>query len=273
MGAWTLTQTFDFDGRSVRHDRWGEGPAVVLVHGTPWSSFNMRHLMRRLARDHTVYAFDLLGYGQSDKGPGDVSLGVQNRLLVRLLAHWGLQCPVVIGHDFGGATVLRSHLLHPQPYARIVLIDPVALAPWGSPFFQHVQAHEAAFAGVPAYIHEAIVRAYVQTAAHRPLDEQTLQGILAPWSGVDGQAAFYRQIAQADERFTDEVQPRYGSIDTPVLILWGRQDGWIPLARGEALHAMIPGSELRVIDDAGHLVIEEQPDALVREIRAFIGRD
>jgi pimeloyl-ACP methyl ester carboxylesterase len=54
------------------------------------------------------------------------------------------------------------------------------------------------------------------------------------------------------------------------LILWGREDAWIPVARGEALRDMIPGSSLYVIADAGHLVIEEQPDQLIKKIRSFI---
>lgn len=53
------------------------------------------------------------------------------------------------------------------------------------------------------------------------------------------------------------------------MILWGREDTWIPLERGEVLHTMIPGSLLHVIPDAGHLVIEEQPDRLIEKIRPF----
>ena len=96
--------------------------------------------------------------------------------------------------------------------------------------------------------------------------------MVAPWTQGQGagKAAFYRQIAQADCRYTDEVQPLYARMDRPVLILWGREDTWIPLQQGEALHTMIPGSMLRVIEDAGHLVIEEQPQLLMEAIRPFL---
>jgi pimeloyl-ACP methyl ester carboxylesterase len=270
MLDWSLSKTYTFDGRTVRYEVWGGGPPVVVVHGTPWSSFNLRHLIRALAQDHTVYAYDLLGYGQSDKTPGDVSLGIQNQVLDRLLDHWQLDRPIAIGHDFGGATVLRTHLLNARDFHKIVLIDPVAVSPWGSPFFQHVKQHEAAFAGASDYIHAAIVRAYVQTAAFQPLDDVVLDRIVAPWTQKDGKAAFYRQIAQADVAYTDAVQPLYSQISRPVLLLWGREDSWIPLEKGEALHNTIPGSTLRVIPDAGHLVIEENPAALMREIWWFL---
>ena len=269
MAEWKLPESFVFDGRSVRYGVIGNGPSVVLVHGTPWSSFNLRHLIEALSKDFTVYYYDFVGYGQSDKSSGDVSLGIQNHLLDRLIDHWGIENPYILGHDFGGTTVLRTHLINGRDFRKIVLIDPVAISPWGSPFFQHVNAHEAAFAGVPGYIHEAIVRAYVKTAAFKPIVDETLDMIVRPWTEPDGKAAFYRQIAQASSSFTDEIQPLYGKISKPVLILWGRKDTWIPLEKGEALHKMIPGSIFHVISDAGHLVIEEQPDRLNEKIRPF----
>lgn len=269
MNDWNLSCSYDFKGREVRYGTMGNGPPMVFVHGTPWSSFNLRHLIRYFSRKYTVYFFDLMGYGQSSKAEGDVSLAVQNKILDDLLAHWGLDNPIIVGHDFGGATVLRTHLLNNRAFEKIVLIDPVAVSPWGSPFFQHVNSHEAAFAGLPEYIHEAIVRAYVQTAAHRAIDEVTLNGIVSPWLGEEGKSAFYRQIAQADSKYTDEAQLLYHKITTPTLILWGREDSWIPLHRGKELQKMIPDSLLRIIDDAGHLVIEEKPDELAKEILAF----
>jgi len=97
-----------------------------------------------------------------------------------------------------------------------------------------------------------------------------INGIVHPWTGPDGKAAFYRQIAQADSGYTDEVQPLYTQISCPVLILWGREDAWIPVERGKTLHDMIPGSLFHVIQDAGHLVIEEQPVRLAEKILPFL---
>lgn len=270
MTDWQLTGSYDCQGRTVRYGQMGQGPAMVFVHGTPWSSFNLRHLIREFSKDYTVYYFDLLGYGQSSKADGDVSLGIQNEVLAQLLEHWQLENPIALGHDFGGATVLRTHLLNQCHFKAMILIDPVAISPWGSPFFSHVNAHEAAFAGVPDYIHEAILRAYVKTAAYQPLNEETLNGILSPWTGDAGKAAFYRQMAQASSTYTEEVEPLYQTIAVPVLILWGKEDTWIPLQRGKKLNSMISTSQFRVIEDAGHLVIEEKPDKLLHEIQLFL---
>lgn len=270
MSNWHLPETFTFEGKQVRYGIVGEGPPLIIVHGTPWSSFNMRHLINALSKDFKVHYYDLVGYGQSDKLSGDVSLGIQNQILDRLISHWGLENPPIIGHDFGGTTVLRTHILNSRCFEKIILIDPVALSPWGSPFFKHVNRHEDAFAGVPDYIHEAIVRAYINTAAFKPIDEDTMEKTIYPWTGSDGKPAFYRQIAQADSAFTDEIQPLYPQISQPVMILWGKEDTWIPKDQGVTLHDMIPGAEFHLIPDAGHLVIEEHPELLVDKILPFL---
>lgn len=119
MNEWQLGQSFLFSGRKVHYDIQGEGPTVVVVHGTPWSSYNLRHIICRLSNKFTVYYFDLLGYGQSDKSGADVSLGIQNNLLEALICHWQLEKPYIIGHDFGGSTVLRNHILNQRDYEKL----------------------------------------------------------------------------------------------------------------------------------------------------------
>ncbi|MCV2403015.1 alpha/beta hydrolase [Marinomonas sp. C2222] len=270
MGIWSLAHTFEFEGRAVKYGVAGEGEPLVLVHGTPWSSFNLRHLIKGLSQHYKVYYFDLLGYGESDQSEGDVSLGIQNRLLDALIEHWSLESPYIVGHDFGGTTVLRNHLLDQRSYRKMVVIDPVALSPWGSPFFKHVEKHEEAFAGVPEYIHAAIVEAYVKTAAYQVLDSETMDGILKPWITEQGKPAFYRQIAQADSKFTDEFQDKLSTITTPVLILWGEEDQWIPSEQAHVLSSKIEGSKVVTIPNAGHLIIEEKPTELVAEILDFL---
>jgi pimeloyl-ACP methyl ester carboxylesterase len=270
MGDWVLENRFDFEGRDVRWGVMGQGKAIVIVHGTPWSSFNLRHLIFGLSKEYKVYYLDLLGYGQSDKSDNDVSLGIQNKVLAKLIDFWKLDKPLVIGHDFGGTTVLRTHLLNNKQYEKLVVIDPVAISPWGSPFFNHVNKHEEAFSGMPDYIHEAIVETYIKTAAHNNLNQETIKGIVEPWKGEKGKAAFYRQIAQADSKYTDEIQDKYSTIKIPTLILWGEDDKWIPLENGKKLNKLIPNSQLKTISNSGHLVIEEKYQDLLTEIRKFI---
>jgi len=109
-------------------------------------------------------------------------------------------------------------------------------------------------------LHEALVRAYIGGAAHRRLRPESLDLLVAPWLGREGQAAFYRQIAQADQRYTDE--PRYAEIDLPVLVAWGVEDTWIPVDRAHRLAEQIPGAELHLVPEAGHLIQLDAPKQL-----------
>jgi pimeloyl-ACP methyl ester carboxylesterase len=262
-----LTETFTFRGDQVRWGAVGEGDPLVLLHGTPFSSAVWRRIAPHLARRRRVHAFDLLGYGASDKHAGqDVSLGVQNELFAALLDHWGLERPDVVAHDFGGATALRTHLLDGRDYRTLTLIDPVALNPWGSQLIRAAGDHVDAYAALPPYVHEAVLRAYLGGGTHRTLDETETRRYLDPWLGEVGQPAFYRQVAQMDDRYTAVIQDRLGELRCPVTILWGAQDGWIPVAQAHELAARIPGAALRIVDDAGHLLQEDSPETVVATV-------
>jgi pimeloyl-ACP methyl ester carboxylesterase len=96
-----------------------------------------------------------------------------------------------------------------------------------------------------------------------------LNALVEPWLG-EGQAAFYRQIAQADERFTDEVEMLYGHIRVPALIVWGTDDQWLPTDHGQRLAEAIPNSKLQLVRGAGHLVQEDRPAELTNVIHRWL---
>ena len=268
-----LPNTAIIEGNAVRWGKSGSGPALVAIHGTPFSSQVWRRIVPHITDHRTVYYFDLVGYGLSEMRVGqDVSLGVQNKVLAALFVEWGLQRPDVLAHDFGGATALRAWYLNGLRYGSLTIFDAVALAPWGSPFVQHVRKHELAFAGMPDYMHRALLRAYLQSAAHHPMSEQALTLYSAPWLGLVGQPAFYRQIAQMDQVFTDEVEGLYDRLDCPVTVLWGQNDDWIPREKGIALASLISEHECSLLPDAGHLVQEDCPEAVVAAVLKTIDR-
>ncbi|WP_308257582.1 alpha/beta fold hydrolase [Pseudonocardia lacus] len=267
-----LDREFAWKGDRIRWTRYGAGPPVVLCHGTPWSSALWRPTADALAERFTVHLWDMRGFGASTMAADqDVSLGEQGQLFAELVRHWQLpEPPRVVAHDIGGAVALRAHLLHGLEYRSLALVDVVALAPWGSEFFRLVHDESDVFTRLPAPLHEALVRAYITGAAHRPLPPAAHDVLTAPWLGPTGQPAFYRQIAQADQRHTDAVEPLYPSISLPVLVVWGTEDQWIPVDRAHKLSRLIPGATLRLVPGAGHLIQLDAPDALLAILREWL---
>ncbi|WNZ09700.1 alpha/beta hydrolase [Streptomyces sp. 11x1] len=276
MSEVLLSESFRSASGAVRWGTAGEAgqEPVVLCHGTPFSSYVWRGIAQTLADTgrYQVFVWDMPGYGESDMHTGqDVSLAAQGRVLADLLKWWGLGEPLVVAHDFGGAVALRAHLLHGARYRALALVDPVALAPWGSPSFRLLGRHADVFEQLPPALHRALVREYVSSASGPGLHPAVLDRLVQPWLGEHGQPAFYRQIAQADQAHTDEIQDRYGEIGLPALVCWGEDDRWIPLAKGRELADRIPGARFVPIAGAGHLVQEDAPAELAGALLAFLG--
>ena len=222
-----------------------------------------------LAERYTVYWYDMPGFGRSMvTGDQPTGLDVQGEVFAGMVAHWGLDAPAVWAHDFGGAVTLRARILHGSKIGPHLLMNVVAMRPWGSEFFTHVGRHIDAFLGLPPHIHAAVVEAYIRGALVGDLTDTTIATLSKPWLSESGKAAFYAQFSQADERFTAEVEPAFGTLTGPVHVLWGADDPWIPLARGHTLAEVI-GCGFETMDGLGHLAQLENPERSVTRALAF----
>jgi pimeloyl-ACP methyl ester carboxylesterase len=272
-GIVDLTEHFEWQGRQIAWGRAGDGPVVVFCHGTPWSSVLWRPIADALTARYTVYLWDMPGYGRSSKHPDHpVDFGVQADAFNALLRHWEVARPHVIAHDFGGAVSLRTHLVGGAEYASLMLIDVVAIPPSGSPFFKFVQDNPGLLDQLPGYVHRAIVRAYISNASSAALRHDDLDGLVNPWTGDQGQPAFYRQIVDYDERFLRENEELLAKVAVPVHIVWGEQDAWIPVERAERLHTLIPHSTLCTVPGSNHLIQFDAPERLMYEVTTWLDR-
>jgi pimeloyl-ACP methyl ester carboxylesterase len=267
---WELNQSVKTSAGAVAAGRAGNGPDLILAHGWPWSSFSWHRIIPELARNFRTHWYDMPGYGRSNKSERQrTSLDVQGQVFAEVLDHWKLKRPLVVAHDFGGATTLRAHLLHECEFERYVLMNVVAMRPWGSEFFDHVGRHVDAFLGLPPHIHRAVVEAYIQGAIVNEIDPRDFEKLVEPWISEDGRSSFYRQFAQADEKYTADVEPLFGDIRCSTKIIWGKNDPWIPLERGKALHALIPHAHFETLDGVGHLPQLEAPNLVLKQVVGF----
>jgi pimeloyl-ACP methyl ester carboxylesterase len=271
---WRLERRVRLLGGTVAYDVFGEGPPVVLVHGTPSRSYLWRDVVRVLAERHAVYVYDLLGFGDSERRKGQaVSIAAQASLFGELIEAWGLEEPAVAGHDIGGGIALRAHLLEGAHFSRIALLDAVVLTPWGTPALRHVKAHTDAYRTMPTRVFEAYVAARLKEATYRPMNEDAFSVYLSQWRDPEGQEAYISKDEQLDERDTAEVEPLLGSIKVPVLVLWGEQDAWLEPAQGDRLRDKFPDSSLKKIAGAGHFVMEDAPEEVARALVSFFAVD
>jgi pimeloyl-ACP methyl ester carboxylesterase len=257
---WNLRRRITLSGTEVAYDVLGFGPPLVLVHGTPTNSSIWRNVALRLADRFSVYTYDLPGFGQSERREGlGVSISNQAHVLAELVEALDLEAPSIAGHDIGGATVLRAHLLEGVSFGCIALIDSVALRPWITTTTRHVKAHLDVYETMPTETFEAIVASHLRTATYHQMDEPTIERYLDQWKGESGQKLYLQKDDQLDEVDTADFEPLLPSISVPVRIVWGENDVWLPPVMAGRLHELIPTSDLILLPETGHFAMEDTP--------------
>jgi pimeloyl-ACP methyl ester carboxylesterase len=251
----------------------GAGPPVVLVHGTPSRALIWRQVVPALAKRHRVYVFDMLGFGESERHvEQDVSLVAHAEVLAELLGQWELAQPALVGHDIGGAVVLRAHLVEGAAASRIALIDSVVLAPWITDRTRAMQRH----------VHRLMTRApdeqlaeaideHLRSATATRIEDAVFGELFGQWQGELGQKLYLRNLACFDESHTREFESRLADIDVPVLVLWGEHDAWLDIEVSTRIVASIPTAQRIVVPGAGHFSMEDDPDRIGEELAAFLG--
>jgi len=235
----------------------GDGPAVVLLHGFPVSSFVWRDLGRLLSSRFRVIVPDLLGTGDSEK-PDGVPLGLiaQAGYVRELLDALGVRRCAVIGLSVGGG-VAQLLAMDGTGVDAMVLISSAAFDAWPSRLTRDIQRTPPE-QRVETSVHSGI-RAALRTGMAYPdriTSDQILE-YLRPWSGPDDVAAFFRFADAMDGSGLSGREDDLGMLEIPVLIFWGEEDELYPAAIAERLNAAIPTSTLGLLPGCGHLLVED----------------
>lgn len=270
-----LNQPVIIGGRRIAAGCHGEGIPVVLLHGTPAHSIIWRNVVPTLVdAGLKVHVFDWLGFGASEFPRNqDTSVAAQRVLLEQLLNHWGLERTHMIAHDIGGAVALRLAIEAPQRLLSLTIADIVSYDSWPSPSWRTIREHYSEHAVMDAEEHRKLMIRQLRMAVFNKaiMQGELLEAYLAPITGLIGQQAFFKnQVAHYDSRYTDDFAQRLPQLNLPVQILWGEQDEWQPSSYAHRLHNDIPGSTLQLIDNAGHFLMEDQPQVFAEKASAFI---
>ncbi|MCW2287857.1 pimeloyl-ACP methyl ester carboxylesterase [Leucobacter luti] len=270
MSDWQLSQAWDTGDGVVRWDAFGSGPPLVLLHGTPFSSYIWRDIAPVLAKNHRVYVWDMLGFGASEAHSEDLSLTRQAHIFADLLHLWNLKNPKVIAHDVGGVVALQVAVLGRVSFESLTLINAASVPGWGSAgFFQAVHQHPEAFELLPAWALDTLIEAKLRSGSHGGLRPRALDRYMTQWKRQHGRSAFIRQYAQGGEEHSASFQDGLAHLDFPLRVIWGAEDEWMNLDYARKLVQSLPAhTELSIIAGAGHAVPEDQPGALLAVLGA-----
>jgi pimeloyl-ACP methyl ester carboxylesterase len=261
---------FRTSGGELSYIDAGEGPAVVLLHGFPSSSYLWRREIPMLAGRMRVIAPDLLGYGESDKPPGaPLSLAAHAGYIGELLSGLGVGSAALVGHDIGGGV---AQLLATSGLATtLVLVDPVAFGDWPTAGMRTVQATPRG--RETKEMAERIVRlAFEVGMEHRAfLSPAELDIYVAPW--IADPPALFRAARAMDGRGLDGVVANLAGHGMPVFVLWGEEDAFNPPSLAERLLEALPGATVALLPGCGHFVTEDAPTTTAPLIYEFLRRN
>lgn len=256
----------------LHHTDTGSGPLVVFVHGTPSSSFEFRHAIADLSRDHRCLAVDHLGFGQSPKPvDGDYRLVAHQERFAAFLEQQQVRDAVFVLHDFGAAIALPALWARPERCRGIVLAN-TFLWPASGPMRWLLSFYGTS-------VGRWIYRVFNVSAgmllpygwgSRKPLTPELL-------------ADYQRPLGTAADRYStaalpgELVGPTLAALSKrveqvgrwPVRAVWGLADRLVGASELARWESALPGLVVDRLDDVGHFVAEEAPEALGSAVRAL----
>src|SRR3989304_1931939 len=240
-------QSITLGGHQTHYIERGEGRPVILIHGFFYDTYMWHHNIETLATQFKVYAIDLWGFGYSPREPLDYGYSLYSQQLLEFMDALRIQKASLIGQSIGGGAIVKFATSHRDRIDRAILV-----APAGMPNPLPLMARIANF----------------------PLVGEVMYGL---------QSDFMRKLAlrgtseamltMLRKRFFDTLLGDVQSLrdsDLPTLIVWGQEDQSVPVERGQTMHAILRGSRLHIIPDAGHCPHDEQSESFNQLALAYL---
>ena len=257
-----------------------ERPVALVIHGGPGSDHSgFKPALSPLSGHMQLVYFDHRGQGRSARGdPALYTLDENVEDMEALRRHLGLGPVVSIGTSYGGMVAMAHAARYPEAVSHLVLIVTAAhggfipraqaiLAERGTPEQQRVckDLWDGGFRSVADVQHYYDVMGPLYARRHDAAAAATVRGRAEPspepLNRAFGPAGFLR---------TFDLRPELARIDAPTLILAGRHDWICPPEFSEEIHALIPGSDLRIFEDSSHSIRVDEPVALLDAITRFV---
>lgn len=258
----------------------GDRPVLLLVHGLAGTSSTWTDLIGRIGPEVDVVAPDLFGHGASDKPRQDYSLGAHANAIRDLMVVLGLARATVVGHSLGGGIAMQFAYQHPERCERLVLVSSGGLGAEVSLALRLLSVPGAEYllpVIAPGFVRDAgnaVGRQLARLGLRWPAVEQSWQAY-ASLADPENRRSFahtLRSVISPSGQLVNAGDRLYLAAHLPTLIVWGADDRILPVAHAAVAHEALPGSELVVLDHAGHFPQNEEPDAFGAAVRDFLDR-
>ena len=264
----------------IRYERQGHGPIpVLLLHGFAASRSTWDDLRTRFPlKEYTLYLPDLKGFGRSSK-PADGEYGPveQGCIVLAFMAELRLSGTLLVGHSYGGTVALLAALMaRRSAWRRLFLgIVLVGTPAWPQPFPRFFRYLRTPLLG--STLLKILPNRYVVTRALESIyydrtlvDDDHRERYADCFRGRGTVNALVRTVRQMVPEHWEEFCAEYPTLETPLLLIWGREDRIVRLRQGERLRDTIPGARLEIMEGCGHNPHEEQPEEVWRIILRFL---
>ncbi|MBW3562074.1 MAG: alpha/beta hydrolase [Actinobacteria bacterium] len=264
-------------GIDVHTVRAGTGsPAFLLLHPFFGSTFTFRRLVAPLAERGRVVAYDRPGFGLTERpavsARNPYTRGANAELAVGLLDELGIDRAVLVGCSAGGTVAFEIALRAPDRVAGLVLLAPAVNGDVGPPGYLRplLRSPQARRLG-PLFLRR-LARGGIDSlraSYHDPqlVHEDDLAGYRLPLRARRWDRGLYEtMVAEAPPR----LGPQLRRITAPALVLVGSSDRTILPEHGRRTAEALGDATFHEIPQAGHLAVEERPDAIVSHIDRFL---
>ena len=261
------------DGISYREELSGDAdpaaPAALFLHGYPTSSFLWRNVLpAAAAAGYRAIAPDLPGFGDSPADlPGTWERQVEH--VERFRQALGLDHLVLGVHDWGGLIGLRWACDHPAAVRGLVITD-TGFFPDGR---WHGMAKTLRTEGEGEELLANINRDMFGAAMRHISPGLPAAAVSEFWKAYGDEERRRSQLDLYRSGDFAKLEPYDGKLATlgvPAVIVWGAQDEFAPVGGAYRFQKQLPEADLVVLDDAGHFVMEDYPDRVATEVRAFL---